>query len=1036
MTPAQLLAFLRAYAGEVRRIRADPAHHPETSLYPLLQTLLESVLAAFRQHVEIRSQRRAEARSVPDFTLLDRQHPFGWIEAKAPDHRVDERRRFHDQELVQFDRYAKLPSVVYTNFHEATLFVEGQPVESAQLVAESDLAPEGRGFAGPSDIGQTLRFFERVASFEPPPMTRPAEVAAALARRARLVREVVTEVVREQAENPLQELFREFEDILFKSLSAEQFADAYAQTLTYGLLLAHVSLDFARDDRAGVGLSLDSAPRLLEDHHRLLSGALRLLGQPEPVRLIGWSVEALIETVRRVDVVVLSGEHADEALLYFYEQFLAAYDPVLRRKVGVYFTPPEVVAFQVRACEELLASELGIDTGFASDGVNVLDPATGTGTYLLGIVREVARRAREEQGQAAVRGALESLVRRIFAFELLVGPYSVARWRLGTMFRSAGVTASPQVVLTDTLVPATMAREVTPQFGFLSRALSEERQRADHLKQAESIMVILGNPPYGRTRLNADDEPGEEAGRWDWIWRKVDDFRRGLPQEERVNIRNLADRYVLFWRWGFWKLLDPEASGPGRGIVTFITNRSYLSGGAFSEMRRFMRESFDRVDIVDLGGDQRAGRRDDAPEDQNVFEIETGVAIAVCVRKSERRPRGCDVHYRRLWGTRSEKLSALGAVRLRRGFERPPRTGGDSFIPRTDSAFHDWLPLPELFAHGFSGVQTKRDKLVVDVRREGLHRKLGTLARMNAEEAKETFHETRDRKLPPLAGFRFDDDAVCAYAYRPLDRRVIYLDDRFVEYSRSALRTLWGRDNIALVTFPRKHGTGPVAVVHANLPDINSFSSAQGTSRVFPLWDDGIKLSRRRVSNFRPERLDALRDAYGESDPKDLFYYLYGVLQAPSYTSRFSEELQQSFPRVPFPQERTLYEAIAAFGQVLVDLHTFARTLRRGEDPCRLDGESAAIDRVQFVPEAGQVVLGEGLVLTNVTQPIWGFQVSGYPVLRRWLEARIGLDLTADEINELRNVVHALRRTVELGPSLDARLDELVRAPLLDLQLG
>lgn len=1015
-------AGIAEYAAEIRRIRSDPGHLPETSLYGPLEALLRAAATEYRPRTTIIAQHDTRQAGVPDFALLDDYgHPFAYVEAKEPGKRLD---ALTGAEKAQLERYKELPCVLYTNFFELRLYENGAVAGSARLIDPAALDPDERHPPEAEDLSEARALFERLFSFQPQSPRTPKEVADALARRARFLKQVVVEVMQETAVNPLHELHREFKDILFGDLTEQRFADAYAQTLTYGLLLARLL-------RPHVALTLATAPEALGADHKLLSAALRLLGFQEVTERIGWSVDALLATANLVDPAVLSRGGAEDPTIYFYEEFLAAYDKKLRKALGVYYTPIDVVRFQVRVIERLLVEDLGAD-GYADRDVAILDPATGTGTYLLGIFDHLRERVEREQGAAATRGALRDLASRAYAFELLVGPYAVARWRLTTLLREAGVEATPRVVLTDTLAEPRAGRHVAGRFGFIDQPLTEERDEAERIKTRQPIQVILGNPPYERTSLRAHDgDEGEAGDRWAWIWRKVDDFKRGVPPEERVNLKNLAERYVLFYRWAFWKLLEEDASGPGRGVVSFISNRSFLTGGAFAGMRAFMRERFQRIVIVDLSGDLRAARLEGAPPDEPVFDIQTGTAIAVCLRTGE--PGDCVVQYRRLTGTREEKFAALRSMAAKSGFERIKGDGGDSFAPRGSVEFLRWPSLPALFKENFSGIQTKRDKLVVGVRSEQLRRNLAELAAALPEKARERFHETPSRRLPDAANLRFDAERVVPFGYRPLDRRLLYGDDRFIDRPRASMAETWGDRNLGLSSFPRKHGGGPAAVVFTALPDINSFSSAQGTSRVFPLWDHLATHGRAKAHNFSPLLMNALRAAYGEVNPESVFDYIYAVLQSPSYTRRFHEELQQSFPRVPFPKDKRLFENEAERGEQLVSLHCFERRAKRGENPSRLEGEDAAVAEAEYDEAQQRVSLGAGVHITEVTPQMWTFEVSGYPVLRRWLEARLGLTLTPEEVKELLAVIFAIRKTVEMAPMLDEALERILSRPQLDL---
>ena len=373
------------------------------------------------------------------------------------------------------------------------------------------------------------------------------------------------------------------------------------------------------------------------------------------------SIDLLERAIGAVDQAKVS--HGGDPWLYFYERFLGAYDPKLRNDRGVYYTPVEVVRAQVRLAGELLRTRFGKQSAFADDDVVVLDPAVGTGTYPLAVMEHAAEAVRERLGPGAITGKLRSLADRLYAFEILVGPYSVAHLRLSQWLKSADVAdATPKVYLTDTLESPNQPPDFTAKL--LQAQLTEERARAQQVKKDTRVFVCLGNPPYDREERDPSDDGGRRKGGWVRYGDGgegastpiLEDFL--VPAREAgqgVHLKNLYNDYVYFWRWALWKVFD---STEDSGIVSFITASSYLHGPGFAGMRRKMREVFDELWIIDLEGDGIGTRKT-----ENVFAIRTPVAIAIGVRDGPPKPdTPATVWKTKLTGSEREKLAAVDAA--------------------------------------------------------------------------------------------------------------------------------------------------------------------------------------------------------------------------------------------------------------------------------------------------------------------------------------------------------------------------------------
>ena len=407
-----------------------------------------------------------------------------------------------------------------------------------------------------------------------------------------------------------------------------RFADAYAQTVVFALLLAHL-------EDADV-LDLHDAYNTLDKHHSLLSRSLEFLTDKEARKEISTSLSLTQRVIHEIPLHAMRAtKKTRDPWLYFYEDFLAEYDPKLRKESGVYYTPLEVTQCQVSLIDEILRNEFGKRYGFVEDEVATLDPAVGTGTYLLTIIDHALKRVEREEGDGAVTGGAKSLVNNIHGFEWMVGPYAVAQLRLSQEFAKHGVRLSSkgtQIYLTNTLESPHTIPPAPPLF---HKPIAEEHKNALEVKESKRVLVCLGNPPYGRHE-SSDETNKETTGAWVRHGSKgeipiLEDFLKPARDAGHgVHLKNIYNLYVYFIRWALWKVFEHKtATGPG--IVSFITASSYLDGDAFVGVRELMRKICDRIDIIDLGGEGRGTRKD-----ENVFAIQTPVAIFCGVAEREK----------------------------------------------------------------------------------------------------------------------------------------------------------------------------------------------------------------------------------------------------------------------------------------------------------------------------------------------------------------------------------------------------------------
>ncbi|MFN3623248.1 MAG: type ISP restriction/modification enzyme [Hyphomicrobium sp.] len=641
--------------------------------------------------------------------------------------------------------------------------------------------------------------------------------------------------------------------------------------------------------------------------------------------------------------------------------------------------------------------------------------------------------------------ALRDLATRMYGFELLVGPYAVAHYRLHhTLSQPTTAVGQPNfdlprlgVYLADTLARPGAAAPLG-ELGFVSEGITAERREANRIKSEQPILAIIGNPPYRRL------EEGENrtlVGDWmDELW---DDLKRPVRDAgQGGQLNTFPELSVAFWRWAMWKMFEAP-NAPGRGVVAFITNRKFLTGWPYAGLRKMMRERFDRIEIIDLRGDVRRGERAGVQNDQGVFNIQVGTAVTLAIADGSRTNEHAEIVYFDSWNaghfSRRAKLDDLlarsetGSVPEGVPVRRPPL---DDMRPRPFQN-GEWLDLAECFDFKLSGVQTKRDDFVYAIRRPELVSRIQSFLVSDDRLAEGTFHNTRDRKWADAKSIPFQESNIRAVAYRPFDCRVLYNHRAYGDFLRPDLQAVWGSSNVGLYGLPNGTGAGPGVWCHGLLPDYHAFRGSYG-GYAFPLHDRRPEVNAPNVSS---PLLAGLSAAYGrEVSAEETFDAILCLLSAQSYTQRFAEDLEDVFPHVPFPAEPLVFDEAVLVGREIRAVETFARhpspqfltneLARVASEPC---GVVAAVN----LDDRAIVLCADGTGrITGIPESIWSFAVSGYRVLPRWLEARIGLTADLTFVRELRDICGRIAELIDLCARADSVLESTLSATLTREALG
>ena len=614
------------YLQDVHRAQTDPDATPELSLFPHLQTFLKDIAANYFDRSTLtftQEPRMLDQIGRPDFIARDGLRHIGYIEAEAYGRNLD---ALTGHAATQNARFIEnLDNFILTNFIEFRLYTDGQ----LRLTANVENSSE-----------DLERLFAQFLSADPVQIRTPEILAKHLARRTReLQTQIETTLTDENSQ--IYSMFSAFKEHLLATLTPDDFADMYAQTLAYGLFAARCILP------NGTGFSRHTAAATLPKSNPFLIQLFHHVDSPTLEKNVTYILDDIEILLRNVSKEMLRTAfsvqtHLEDPVIHFYETFLAEYDPQRRVDRGVYYTPPQVISYIVRSVDSLLKTALNKADGLADDDTLILDPATGTGGFLLAVLDHIREYVTTHYGTGDWNQYVNAeLVKRLFGFELLVAPYTIAHLKLSLFLQGQGWQATERlgIYLTNTLEEPVERIERLPFAEFIS----EEANAAVSVKRDEPLLVILGNPPYPRSSAN----PSRIGRELTFIGKLIEDYKQidGQPLDDK-NLKALQGDYVKFIRWAQWRIEQN-----GEGILGYIVNNSFLDGPMFRGMRRSLSDSFNVIYLLNLHGSVR--REEAVPDgetDQNVFDIQQGVCILLCVKKRDNSA-AAKVHYADIWGS-------------------------------------------------------------------------------------------------------------------------------------------------------------------------------------------------------------------------------------------------------------------------------------------------------------------------------------------------------------------------------------------------
>ena len=1011
----------------------------EPSYYPVLQELLQGYAESVgKRKVHITPLPKKTEAGNPDFRIWDgKHHIVGYIEAKDPKiENLD-----HIESTEQLKRYLHtFPNLILTNFYEFRLYRNGALIDRVQI-GRPFIAHRLKMAPPVEKEPEFYNLLERFFAFSLPEVHDAKSLAIELAKRTRFLRdEVIAEQLVEEERKKsgyILGFYEAFKQYLIKDLSTKDFADLYAQTITYGLFAARSRSDNSFNRK----LAYDYIPHTIG----ILRDVFSFVSVGDLPKEMEWIIDDIAEVLAVTNVNAILHKYFHEGkgkdpIVHFYETFLAEYDPATREKRGVYYTPEPVVSYIVRSLHHILKEHFNKPEGFASDKVTVLDPAAGTLTFLAEASKLAVEEFIAKYGGGKKEGFIkEHILRNFYAFELMMAPYAIGHLKMSFLLEELGCKLKDddrvKLYLTNTLEMEDLPESQLPG----TASLSEESHLAGKVKKEQPILVIMGNPPYSVSSANKSD----------FIEKEMNLYKEDVRSEK--NIQPLSDDYIKFIRFAHWKI-----DKAGQGVIGMITNNSYLSGLIHRGMRKKLLESFNEIHILNLHGDSRIGEKcPDGSKDDNVFDIQQGVSIVLMIKSKKKQTRE-NFFYYELFGLREVKYQYLAKHSLNATkWEAIDPAAPNFFFVKKDfrhqSIYMSFRSITDVFDKFSSGIKTHRDHFVVAFTKNEIKQRMrlftGDLSDdliRNALNLKDTnkFNLEHERKRLKKENW---EDSIEPILYRPFDVQWILYHPALIERPRSEIMKHMLIDNLS-ICFMRQVSLGENYthfLVSKDIVDNRVFMSSKGIIQQAPLYlypdtDKKEKSNPKRsfgstMMLFEPEAgyeakkpnfasgfIETLVTNFKKTpSPEEVFYYIYAVLYSNTYRTKYAEFLKIDFPRIPFTKDFKLFTKMAGHGKKLVDLHLLT-TPELDSPIAKFQGKgNDKVEKIGYDAKEGRVSINPAQYFEGVTDEVWQYQVGGYQVCEKWLKDRKGRTLSLDDTKHYCKVVTSLQKTILIQQEID-----------------
>jgi len=1013
------MTSVQKYINSLQNI--DFSEVTELSLRFELKSLLEAVSD---RNVDILHEGKREGKfGAPDFKISDKNGIIGYVETKKIDENLDSVIKSD-----QIKKYIELSdNLLVTNYLEFIWIRKGIIELREKICTSENLAV----FKNLSGLEATENLINQFLKETPTGINNSKALAHALATRTKILKDFLRVTIQTQIDNnaqsPLTGLLSTFQTSISSELTVSEFSDAFAQMLSYGIFLAKLNAD--NGVATEHALSLRNAkyyiPKSFELIHELVGFIDKL--ENDEYADTRWIVEEIIALLNNLDVKAIQlslsfnkNKNPDSTVvadpyLYFYEEFLSVYDAKLRKSKGVYYTPPEIVSFIVSSAGQLLENEFGIKQQFA-DGKNVtvLDFATGTGTFILEILKQILNSVPPNSTKRQIL-IQEHILKNIYGFEYLIAPYTIAHLKLSQFLKENNYEMQSkerlQVYLTNTIEP------LNTQYNVFVQALSKEGETAQKIKE-KPILVITGNPPYSNSSTNKNP----------FILNLLNDYKIGL-NEQKIN---LDDDYIKFIRFAHNKI-----EKTGKGIVAIITNNSYLDGVTHRRMRQKLHEDFDKIYIVNLHGNaiKKEG-------DENVFDIRVGVSILFLIKNFTKNSKigkvENEVYYFSVKEhnliSRKHKFEYLKNTEFENvAFEKlnltePYYWFTDKVIDE-NSDYHKFWSVTDIFKTYSVGIGTKVDKISIDFIKEKLEKRIQRIIKDKpkiSELIQEyDLNENTTWEYERALKANFDKNNIVEYDYRPFDTRYIFYDIQFLSRNRKeVMDNFFGYQNMGIIV-PRQSKLPDYnhAFITNKISDESFLAGGRdlGAGVVFPLYlysdqtgnGNGLlfeKVEGRKLNysdNFKHFIKDTFKDKF---TAEEVFYYIYAVLHSPTYREKYVEFLKIDFPKIPFTDNFKTFETLSKLGEQLVNAHIF-KEIPSQDVGIPMGLGTTEVTKIQF--KENRLYYNETNYFDTVSDEIYNFKIGSYQVIDKYLKERKNRKLENNEILRMEEIINVIDFTIK-----------------------
>ncbi|MBT9545130.1 MAG: DNA methyltransferase [Candidatus Sericytochromatia bacterium] len=997
-----------------------------------LQQLIESIVP----NISATNEPKRQSCGAPDYILTSKDIPIGFIEAKnIGDKDLEGRKKTGNKE--QFDRYkASLSNIIFTDYLDFYLYRDGQ------LITRISIAELNGNSIKP--IPQNFNTFNNIikdfCSFIGQTIKSPQKLAQMMAGKSRLLSDVIEKALTSDEDNledsTLKDQMIAFKNVLIHDITPKEFADVYAQTIAYGMFAARLH------DPDLATFSRQEASELIPKSNPFLRKLFGYIIGPDIDDRIKWIVDSLTEIFLACNVEEILKNYGqktkmEDPIIHFYETFLAEYDPKLRKSRGVWYTPAPVVQFIVRAVDDILKSEFDIPKGLLDTAttkinvnsqtidkrsktgfkivekevhkVQILDPATGTGTFLAEVIKYIHKKFKGQEGIWS--GYVEShLLPRLNGFELLMASYAMAHLQLDLLLKESGFKPSKlqrtRVYLTNSL------EEHHPDTGTLfANWLSSEANEANYIKRDTPVMCVIGNPPYN----------GESSNKGDWIMNLMEDYKKEPGGIERLNERNpkwINDDYVKFLRLG-QHLIEKN----GFGLLAFINPHGFLDNPTFRGVRWSLLKTFDKIYTIDLHGNSK--KKETSPDgsvDENVFDIQQGVSINIFIKTGKKKSNelGKVFHYD-LYGKRESKYkflleNSLNTIPFSQLTNSPP----SYFMVQKDfdleSTYNKGFSVNELFIENNMGITTGNDKEYVHINKNILIEKYGD---KHVQEVEYRTFDKRylnyDSNLLARARFEFmkhffHNNIAISFVRRSRKKDFVtpYLTQKIVD--KCIISTLDNANIFPLYTY-------------SDITDENDENNENKIKRTPNLNEDIIKKLSKKINLTFSNEKENTKNTYA---PIDILDYIYAMCYSKKYREVYKEFLEIDFPRIPYPKDKNSFLFLVNLGNELRQAHLLNASIVEEFITSYPVGGSNKVNSVinwdlcDSINKLGKVWINEEQYFDQVPLIAWEFQIGGYKPAQKWLKDRKGSNLDFDDVLHFQKIIVALTESAKIVEKINS----------------